>query len=160
MTAPKGNSFWQQRSSHGRKPIFEKPEDLLSAAQEYFKWHDDNPLLETKVFAYQGTIIEHDVPKVRAMTLDGLCLFLDITHQTWLNYKSNQDFFEVTEEIEKTIKTQKFQGAAADLLNANIIARDLGLADKIETKDETIQIIELSDKQVKQLRKELIPKKK
>ena len=34
--------------------------------------------------------------------------------------------------MKQIIKTQKFEGAAAELLNANIIARDLGLADKKE----------------------------
>jgi hypothetical protein len=32
--------------------------------------------------------------------------------------------------VEDAIFRQKFEGASADLLNANIIARDLGLADK------------------------------
>ncbi len=36
----------------------------------------------------------------------------------------------VITRIKETIFTQKFEGASADLLNANIIARDLGLADK------------------------------
>jgi len=39
-------------------------------------------------------------------------------------------FSTVIADIEAVIKSQKFQGAAAGLLNANIIARDLGLADK------------------------------
>ena len=69
---------------------------------------------------------------MRAMTLDGLYLFLDITRQTFDNYRERDDFFTVTMQIEATIRSQKFAGAAADLLNANIIARDLGLSDKRE----------------------------
>ena len=38
----------------------------------------------------------------------------------------------VIREAEEIIRRQKFEGASADLLNANIIARDLGLADKAE----------------------------
>lgn len=34
--------------------------------------------------------------------------------------------------MEEIIRTQKFEGASADLLNPNIIARDLGLAEKQE----------------------------
>ena len=34
--------------------------------------------------------------------------------------------------MDEIIRTQKFEGASADLLNPNIIARDLGLADKSE----------------------------
>ncbi|MDC9826565.1 terminase small subunit, partial [Devosia sp. ZB163] len=34
--------------------------------------------------------------------------------------------------VDEIIRAQKFEGAAAGLLNPNIIARDLGLADKQE----------------------------
>ena len=132
MAAPKGNKFWLNRSSHGRKPIFESPEKLWDAACEYFEWVEDNPLYETKAFAYQGEVTQEAIPKMRAMTLDGLYLFLDITRQTFDNYREREDFFTVTMQIEQTIRSQKFAGAAADLLNANIIARDLGLSDKKE----------------------------
>ena len=47
-------------------------------------------------------------------------------------HRAKQDFSEVTTRVDEIIRTQKFQGAAADLLNPNIIARDLGLADKSE----------------------------
>jgi hypothetical protein len=58
-------------------------------------------------------------------------LFLDIGPDAWRQYKTRSDgFAAVTEAIEQCIKEQKFGGAAANLLNANIIARDLGLVDK------------------------------
>lgn len=69
------------------------------------------------------------MPKMRAMTIDGLCLFLDIDPQTWANYKAKEDFFGIVSKVERVIRDQKFTGAAADLLNPNIIARDLGLRD-------------------------------
>jgi hypothetical protein len=59
-------------------------------------------------------------------------LFLDISRQTWNDYKKLPDFIAVTEQAENVIRSQKFGGAAAGLLNANIIARDLGLSDKTE----------------------------
>jgi hypothetical protein len=90
---------------------------------------EENPLWESKLFAYQGEISEGVAPKMRAMTIDGLCLFLDIGVQTWHDYKVRDGFSEVTSRAESVIRSQKFAGAAADLLNANIIARDLGLKD-------------------------------
>ena len=132
MAAPVGNRFWEQRSSHGRKPIFETPEQLWDAACEYFEWVEDNPLSEMKAFSYQGEIIKTDIPKMRAMTESGLCLFLDIGVSTLHDYKKNKDFSEVISRIEKVIFTQKFEGAAADMLNANIISRELGLSDKTQ----------------------------
>jgi hypothetical protein len=132
MAAPKGNQFWKARSSHGRSPIFVDPESLWVAACEYFEWIDLHPLKEAKAFAFQGSVTIHELSKMRAMTIVGLCIFLDISQQAWSEYKTRQGFGEVTARIDEIIRTQKFQGAAADLLNANIIARDLGLADKSE----------------------------
>ena len=142
MPAPVGNSFWEARSSHGRKPIFANPEDLWTACCEYFEWVEANPLLECKAFAFQGTVTLQDLPKMRAMTVTGLCIFLDISHDTWLNYKAKEDFVGVTTRVDEIIRTQKFQGAAADLLNPNIIARDLGLVDKAETTGTLHTVIE------------------
>lgn len=125
-----GNKFWLARSSHGRNPIFKDAEQLRNACYEYFQWVEDNPLCEEKIFHSQGMITKDTITKMRAMTISGLCLFLDIDRTTWENYRNNPDFFRITKEVEEIIYNQKFTGAAADLLNSNIIARELGLADK------------------------------
>ena len=130
MQFQKGNKFWLARSSHGRNPIFSNPEQLRNACYEYFQWVEDNPLYEEKIFHSQGMITKDTITKMRAMTISGLCIFLDIDRTTWENYRNNQDFFRITKEVEEIIYNQKFTGAAADLLNSNIIARELGLADK------------------------------
>jgi len=129
MAAPKGNRFWEARSSHGRKPIFADAEQLWGACLEYLQWVDDNPLIEMQPFAYQGAVIQEPIPKMRAMTLDGLCTFLDISDDAWRDYRSKEDFSGVVSRVERIIRDQKFSGAAAGFLNANIIARDLGLKD-------------------------------
>ncbi len=132
MPAPKGNQFWKVRAKSGRDKIFSAPEEVWKAACEYFTWVDSNPLKEEKLFNYQGVITRDTISKIRAMTTDGLCLFLGIGRSTWGDYKKMKDFSEVVEEVENVIRSQKFAGAAADLLNANIIARDLGLRDAKE----------------------------
>lgn len=129
MAAPSGNRFWEARSTHGRKPIFASPNDLWVACTEYFVWVEDNPLWESRPFAFQGIITQEPVAKMRAMTISGLCLFLDISDECWNLYRNREDFVGVCKQAEKIIYNQKFSGAAADLLNANIIARDLGLRD-------------------------------
>jgi hypothetical protein len=132
MAAPIGNQFWKARSTHGRKPIFPAPDDLEAACLEYFEWVEANPLHEAKAFSSQGEVTIAALPKMRAMTIGGLCIFLDISLQGWHEYRAKEAFSEVTTRIEQAIRTQKFEGAAAELLNPNIIARDLGLADKAE----------------------------
>lgn len=132
MSAPKGNRFWAYRSSHGRNPIFETPEALEEACYEYFEWVVENPLWTSDLVKYQGEATVAEIPKMRAMTIGGLCIYLDISAQTWENYKSREGFVEITTRVDQIIKTQKFEGAAAELFNPNIIARELGLADKKE----------------------------
>lgn len=132
MAAPKGNQFWKARSSHGRNPIFDTPERLWESCCEYFDWVEQNPLLEDKAFAYQGSVTHEPISKMRAMTIAGLCIFLDISQQAWGEYRTREGFGEVTSRVDSIIRTQKFAGAAADLLNPNIIARDLGLVERNE----------------------------
>lgn len=133
----KTNQFWKARSRHGRLPKFPEGEEgarmLLEACEDYFQWCEDNPLKEDKVFAYEGATYHDEAAKLRAFTLNGLTLFIDVSDQTWINWRTNRpDLLEVITWAEKTIKDQKFTAASAGLLNANIISRDLGLADKTE----------------------------
>ena len=161
MIFVEGNRFWEARSKHGRDPIFDDPEVLWGACEEYFKWVEENPLKEDKPVHYQGAMIPNTVNKMRAMTIGGLCIFLDICEETWTNYRNKPDFLGVTKKAEKIIRNQKFTGASADLLNANIIARDLGLVDKKEVggdKDRPITVItaEMSGEEATKLYKALI----
>lgn len=126
-----GNKFWTVRSSHGPDYKFENPEDLWKACCEYFQWVEDNPLFEDKVCSYEGSHEHVPVAKMRAMTIHGLCFYLHIIEDTWRDWRKNRpDLSSVIKQAETVIRDQKFSGAAAGLLNANIIARDLGLSEK------------------------------
>jgi hypothetical protein len=137
MSAPVGNSFWKARSSHGPNPHFRSPGALWSACCEYFEWVEANPLYEDKLVSFQGITKHEPVAKMRAMTIEGLCIFLDISTSTWREWRqSREDLSAVIAKTEEIIRCQKFTGAAADLLNPNIIARDLGLTDKTATEHD------------------------
>jgi hypothetical protein len=132
MAAPKGNQFWKARSTPCGRPIFDSPDKLWQSCIQYFEWVDANPLLEDTLVTFQGTAHHEPVAKMRAMTIAGLCIFLDIGRQTWVDYTKRDEFRDVCHRVEEIIRTQKFEGASADLLNQAIIARELGLADKTE----------------------------
>lgn len=132
MAAPKGNKFWEKRTKHGRDKLFSDPAVLWEECVKYFEWVEKNPLWEAKPFAFQGKVTIKKVPKMRAMTLAGLCVHLGIDRKTWASYRTAEDLLPVITRAEEVITEQKFAGAAAELLNPNIIARDLGLADKKE----------------------------
>lgn len=144
MGAPEGNQFWKLRAKHGRDKLFATSDLLWDTACEYFQWCDENPLKEEKAFAYQGEITKTDLYKMRAYTLGGLCLYLDCSENYFRNFEKNnkdsKDFMAVITRIEKTIYNQKFTGAAADLLNANIIAQDLGLRNITENINKNTEI--------------------
>lgn len=135
MAAPARNEFWRLvKAPTGRPPSY-TPQQLWEKALEYFEWYEENPLYECKVFNYQGEIVTANIPKMRAMTESSFCLFAGIDRKTFINYKGAegyQEFFHIAANISQIIYNQKFEGAAAEFLNANIIARELGLADKSE----------------------------
>lgn len=132
---PKGNKIWQLRSRAGPHPKFETPEALWEACCEYFQWVEDNPLWEERASVYRGKIVKAQLRKMRAMTLDGLAIFLDVNVRTWDKWRKDRpDLGLVITRVEQIIYDQKFTGAAAGLLNANIISRDLGLTEKIEER--------------------------
>jgi hypothetical protein len=137
MAAPKGNQFWRKRSSHGPKPKFEDPEVLWSACEEYFDWVARTPLKEDRlVRGPTGKVTHRKLERMRAMSLQALCIFLDLSHATWHRYRSRDGFGEIMNRAESVIRTQKFEGAAARLLAGNIIARDIRLGEREATDSD------------------------
>lgn len=134
VDASMGNEWWKNRAKHGRDKLFEDPELLWEAACEYFKWSMDNPLKESRLASVKGYPTVVQLSKIRAFTLKGLCLYLGCNENYFRTWRSRgvEGFDMVIEQIEQTIYKQKFDAAAADLLNANIISRDLGLKEQSE----------------------------
>ncbi len=128
-----GNAIWRDRSCHGRPPVFEDAESLWDACCEYFEWATANPLYSDTLVSYQGASKHEPIAQMRAFTVRALCLFLGITDETWRAWRNDRaDLSEVIATAESAIYVQKFEGAAAGILNANLISRDLGLADRKE----------------------------
>lgn len=146
MAAPKGNQFWNLRGRSGRHRKYTDPNKLWEDCLDYFQWARDNPLLDMRVIAYQGEGYDHPTPKMRAMSVVGLCNFLGISNRAWTKWKAErEDLVPIMEDAERVIYQQKFEGAAADLLNANIIARDLGLKDRtdVTSDDKPIESVKV-----------------
>lgn len=127
--------LWKVRKV-GQPPAFESPVEMWERSVEYFEWCKRETIEEIKLFNFQGVISSGEVPHMRAMTQAGLCAFLNIGVSTWHDYKKKPEFSEVTKTIEEIMYEQKFSGAAAGMLNPNIIARDLGLVDNSNTTTE------------------------
>lgn len=132
--APIGNKYWQLRSKHGRDKLFATPELLWEAAKEYFEWCDNNPVLKEDYVGKDANRVERQLQ--RPYTISGLCVYIDASRQWWNEFRGNasKDFLVVLSRIEEIIYSQKFDGAAVGVFNQSIIARDLGLVERTESK--------------------------
>lgn len=138
MAAPQGNQFWKLRSKHGRDKIFRTPGILLEACYEYFEYQSGQKWEKTD---FKGKEVEMvKIPTASPFTLTGLCIFLGVNTKYFAQFESGLDlrtedgigFSNVITHVRETIYTQKLEGAAVGAYNANIISRELGLADKKE----------------------------
>ena len=115
MAAPLGNEYWKLRARSGPPFKYEDPKDLWADCLKYFEVRGDLTWNETSL----------------PFTLASLCIFLDITQKTWCEWRSERDDLrEVITRVDEIIRDQKLTGAMVGAYNHNIVARDLGLADK------------------------------
>jgi DNA-packaging protein gp3 len=119
-----GHRFWRTRASSGPEPLFAEAESLWAACDSYFCWVEDNPIM------VDGAL------KWRPMTKKGLCRFLGIAHTTWAEWKRDRaELASVIERAESVIWDQKFAGAAVGIFNGNLVARELGIAERVAGHD-------------------------
>jgi len=125
----------------------ETPEILYDLFKQFKKWIVKNPIIEKVVHNKTGEII--DLEKQRPMTWERFDCFVNDLGiiQDLEDYRQNtdgryEDFKGVVSRIRKEMYSNKFEGAAVNIFNSNIIARDLGLKDhsvnEIEDKRKTI----------------------
>jgi hypothetical protein len=133
MAAPVGNRFWELRLTHGRKHAIETPEELWENFIEYAEWVEANPLIEID---YRGKDADRvELPKMRPMTKEGFALACGLSEwKTISEWREREGFAQIITRIERHIYDQKLVGAACGFLNANIIARDLGLSDSVKNE--------------------------
>jgi hypothetical protein len=158
MPAPKGNNYWEFRNKHGRNHAY-TPDDLWDEAVNYFEWMKDkvwNKKDPIKSGMAAGELI--DIPTSTPMSIGSFCLFADIDESTFDNYlkaPGYEDFFRVTKQIKLIIESQQFEGATVGAFNPNIIARKLGLSDKLQTEHsgeiKGTTIIPMNPQQAKEL---------
>lgn len=135
----KGNEYYRLRINVGAPRIFGNPEEFAEAINSYFEFVENNPLKEgqlmkAKINRDEEEVKVYKLSKLRAMSLQGLCSFLGINTDTFYEYEKKAGFTAIATHARQIMFAQKFEGAAAGLLNSSIIARELGLVDKTEQK--------------------------
>src|SRR5262245_44845442 len=125
-----GNRAWESRCPAGPAPKFADGETLWKACEAYFEWVHDDPLLDMQLVTYKGRATQVPVHKVRAMTKAGLCRYLNIARTTWNAWHDRPGLAEAVERAESVIWCWQFDGAAAGLLDAGLVIRQLGIGRK------------------------------
>jgi hypothetical protein len=140
-----GNRLWALRKNHtsGNPRKFQSPEEMRLAVLGYFAWMEGHPLYEAKVVQSAGSPMIISVPRIRAMSQESLCMHIGMSRGAWVGYRTREGFEEIVANTEAAIYAQKFEGAAADLLNSNIITKELGLKERIDhtSGDESVTSI-------------------
>ena len=123
---------------HGTKNI-ESPEDLLAYFKEYVKYEQEHPMHKVEYVGKDGRV--ENTPLETPVTFDGFeCYLRDIEvikshlgHYEDKNNETYKDYLPIITHIRQFCYVHNFKGAAVNLFNANLIAKKLGLTEKIET---------------------------
>ncbi|MDA8692492.1 DNA-packaging protein [Saprospiraceae bacterium] len=139
MKDHKGNEYWKKRKKHGKPKNIKSPSILWDLFCDYAARCDEHPLNITELKTTPKGKETKTTMKPIPYTWDG---FEDYLFESGVindlgDYEANTDnryadYATIIKAIKRTIRKQKFEGAAAGIFNSNIIARDLGLSDKKE----------------------------
>lgn len=146
MPGPIGNKHWMFRIKSGAPRVFDKPEDLRDTLNDYFTYVAETPLYESVMQKVKGPggsekVKVYKLPKMRCMSIQDFCAFAGCVSNTWYEYEKRDGYKEIIAGARDIMFGYKFNGAAAGLFNPSIIARELGLADRVESTEVPYQPI-------------------
>lgn len=139
MKFQKGNQLWKLADpfkNKGRR--FETPKDLWNEAVKYFEWCEENDFTSLETTTTAKGKFTKEVNHKRPFTWQGLFVFLNVSDLK--NYQKNNEFSPILTRIRNIMYEQKFAGASNGIFNAGIIAKELGLVEKKEIKQETTKL--------------------
>ena len=125
------------------RPLKYTPKQLAEEFVKYTQWCETNPLEARVRVDYAKGYSDTTDYRPRRVSIEGFLVFIGGTWDWWSHLdesKRGAEFFKVKASIKEYCETYQKEMASAGLLNANIISRLLGLADKKETKIEGEQL--------------------
>ena len=94
-------------------------------------------------------MIEVKIPTSSPFTLMGLCCYLGVNTHYLIDFENSlkerlkdkddveaRGYYDVITHVREVIYVQKFEGAVVGAYNANIISRELGLAEKKDLNED------------------------
>ena len=129
----------------GGSQIVNSPEALWEAAQEYFKFCDDNPI-KTKRTIQSGksTGEKVEVEHTRLYNIKAFCIHAGISERylkdITQSHANDSVYFQVVERILYIIYSQNVEGASADIFNPIIVSKMLQLEKAPDDKEPNVKI--------------------
>ena len=141
------------------RPLKYKPDELFEKFKEYVQWAKEHPIpivrrvtnTTTKGDTYGSDSVEH---KPRLLSVDGFLVYLGAERNWWTMLekgKRGEEFLKVKSIIRGFCEDYQKEMASAEIFNANIISRLLGLADKQMVKNEEKIVIVNSQEEMDKL---------
>lgn len=139
----------------GRPRKFSKPSQLLKAFQEYIEDRKERVIkIEEEEFGYYGESNHRKTKRKEfehPLSIADFCVFLGMSRNWWNELPT--EFLGVKGIISDYIFTYQLKGAEVGLFNANIVARELGLADK---REDSVKVVEIPKEFTKEQAKDFI----
>ena len=158
---PEDRRLWRLHKTGRMTSVeFFGPDDLWERCCNYFEWATDNPILEHKPYVSNGEDVNLQIEHPQVFTKEGLRSYLGISKNRYKELKEDPEYADVIERVETQIYVNKFNGAAANVMNPMIISRELGLRDKLEhtgADGGPIETKELTDDEMARMLITLMP---
>lgn len=132
-----------EKKKRGKPKKIKTPEDLWTWFEKYRAYNAKNPVLKMDFKGKDADKVNYEIERPLSWGNFKVWLYLNesVGFSTMEDYKANKDnvydaYSEIIRVISEIIFSQQYDGACAGVYNHNIIARKLGLADKVESKTE------------------------
>lgn len=119
------------------------PETVFNLAVKYFSWAEDQAIKAIETASFQGVVTENLVHKPRIFTLNGFCLYCGVTASSIQSWRASPGFSEVMAFVDSVIHEQKYQLAAANIINAGFVGKEIGIDKPAEVNVSSV----VNDKQ-------------
>ena len=130
MAAPEGNQFWKRRldlSEDGKKLSVKQVAEKLT---EYIQRCVETKLHEPDWVGKDATEVER--PHMIILSIFGASAHLGINVDTWYEWKKDEKYSEIITRAETLFKAYNLEGAGANMINQNIVARIDGHRDQAD----------------------------
>lgn len=131
-----------------KQKYIETPEKLWALFLQYVEHEKNNPMLKREYVGKDGDPVDTklQVP-ITFEAFECYVADLDIV-QDLGDYSKNDDgryesYAPIITRIRKNCFAQNFKGAAVNLFNASLIAKKLGIAEKIDTNITSVAILNI-----------------